>query len=262
MKKIRVTILKPAGNDTALVESIPAKKYRKTINDRIMQLFPNVEQVGFYETEGTPRMEMAGGEFCGNATRSFAYLYFKGKKNNGSFQASGVKQFLNAGINYPKTSFAQMPVYKSFNKVQQLEKNLWKVEIKGITHLITPLSDYNKKELKSEGKKLLRKYNLLETVPASGVMFYTKLADDSYKLDPIVWVRDIKTLFYETACASGTTAFGLMLSKQNRQSLKNQKILQPSGLYLLITTKLDARKFNNAFIEGPIEILEEREIEI
>src|SRR6185369_17666614 len=99
MKKIKVTILKPAGNDTALVEGIPARKDRKKINDKIMQLFPKVEQVGFYKTTRTPRMEMAGGEFCGNATRSFAYLFFKGKKNKGLFKASGVSQFLNAGIN-------------------------------------------------------------------------------------------------------------------------------------------------------------------
>lgn len=259
-KKIKVTIVKPAGNDTALVEGIPAKKYRKQINDKIMQLFPNVEQVGFYKTSSTPRLEMAGGEFCGNATRSFAYLFLKGKKGQDNFKASGVKELLNAGIKSSKTSFAQMPIYKSFDRVKQLEKDLCKVEIKGITHLITPLSNFSKENLKMEGKKLLKKYDLLQTVPASGVMFYTKLEDGSYKLDPIVWVRDIQSLFYETACASGTTAFGLMLSKQNSKSIKSQQILQPSGQSLSVSVNLGNKNFTEASIEGPVEILEEKEV--
>ena len=254
-RKIKITILRPAGNDTALVEGIPAKKDRKRINDQIMQLFPNVEQVGFYKTNGIPRLEMAGGEFCGNATRSFAYLFFKGKRNKGSFKVSGVKQILKAGIDSSKTSFAQMPIYKSFSKVKQLEKNIWQVEIKGITHLITPLSDFEKENLKVEGKKLLRKYNLLQTVPASGVMFYSKLKDDSYKLDPIVWVRDIETLFYETACASGSAAFGLWFIKKNKLNEIEIKVQQPSKKFITIKASKTKGKFKNAYIDGPIETL-------
>lgn len=259
--KIKVTILKPAGNDTALVEEIPAKKDRKKINDKIMDFFPNVEQVGFYDLK-TLKLEMAGGEFCGNATRSFAYLALNGKKDQNNFLVSGVATKLKAGIKTPNTSFAQMPIYESFDKVEQIYKNIWKVEIKGISHLITPLSDYDQDDLKSEGKKLLKKYDLLETSPAAGVMFYTELKKDSYKLDPIVWVRDIKTLFYETACASGTTAFGLMIAKQKNKSIKNLKILQPSDQFLSVSISIKDQKFEDAYIEGPIKILQESEVQI
>ena len=259
--KMKVTILKPAGNDTALVEGIPAKTDRKKINDKIMELFPNVEQVGFYDLKNS-KLEMAGGEFCGNATRSFAYLALNGKKDQGYFKISGTTSKLKAGVKTPNTSFAQMPIFASFNKVEQISINIWRVEIKGITHLITPLSDWDEDDLKSEGKKLLKKYRLLETSPAAGVMFYSELKKDSYKIDPIVWVRDLKTLFYETACASGTTAFGLMIAKQKNESIKDLKILQPSDQFLSVSISVKDQEFEDAYIEGPIKVLEESEVEI
>lgn len=261
MKRLKVTILKPAGNDTALVEGIPAKTNRKKINDKIMELFPNVEQVGFYDLKNS-RLEMAGGEFCGNATRSFAYLALNGKKTQSAFKVSGVTSKLIAGVKTSNTSFAQMPIFNSFNKVEQVSNNIWKVEIKGITHLITPLKDWDADNLKLEGKKILKKYDLLETSPAAGVMFYSELKKDSYKIDPIVWVRDLKTLFYETACASGTTAFGLMLSKQKNKSIEDVKILQPSDQFLSVSIDMGEGEFKEAYIEGPIKILKESEIEI
>lgn len=77
MKKtqLTVTILYPGGNTTAIVEGIPSSQLeRKRINDAIMKQFPKVEQVGFLD-RSKPLLQMAGGEFCGNATRSAACLH-------------------------------------------------------------------------------------------------------------------------------------------------------------------------------------------
>ena len=74
--KIKFKIYNPAGNITALVIG---DKYsleeRKIINNKIMSEDSRIEQVGFV-SETEKRLTMAGGEFCGNATRS-AILYYK-----------------------------------------------------------------------------------------------------------------------------------------------------------------------------------------
>ena len=76
----RYILLNPSGNITALVNNIrvPKEKY-KEISGRIMENNRAVEQVGFLKIlkpEYKFRLEMAGGEFCGNASRAVAcYLY-------------------------------------------------------------------------------------------------------------------------------------------------------------------------------------------
>ena len=70
----RYTIIRPGGNDTALVLGIERDfNKRKQINDQIMKKYSKVEQVGFVNPDPTePELLMAGREFCGNATRSAA----------------------------------------------------------------------------------------------------------------------------------------------------------------------------------------------
>jgi diaminopimelate epimerase len=70
-----VTIISPGGNTTAVVEGIPASQLeRRRLNDAIMKQYRDVEQVGFLDRR-VPYLQMAGGEFCGNATRCAACLH-------------------------------------------------------------------------------------------------------------------------------------------------------------------------------------------
>lgn len=259
----QISILSPAGNITALVKGLVDKKDKKRLNDQIMSRYPLVEQVGFYETDlkdRTATLEMAGGEFCGNATRSLAYLVLDGKPGKIKVKVSGTNKVLKAGIKLPKTSYAQMPIYRSFECVKTIDKYLSLVRLGGISHLITPKpNDLESEELKTLAKKLLKKVGLLKSSPASGVMF-TSYENGLLKIDPVVWVRDIKTLFYETACASGTTAVALWKSLQNRKSKTSLIIKQPSQKSLKITIEKDRKKFNGALIEGPMEVIKNGKI--
>jgi hypothetical protein len=59
-------IIKPGGNDTCIITGVVNDQAeRKKLNDLIMSNYSNVEQVGFL-SDG--QLNMAGGEFCGNAT--------------------------------------------------------------------------------------------------------------------------------------------------------------------------------------------------
>ena len=57
----------------------------------------NVEQVGFVEIGKRPELQMAGGEFCGNATRSAASIYLNGKEGNLQMLVNS-KDVINTGI--------------------------------------------------------------------------------------------------------------------------------------------------------------------
>lgn len=111
LNNLDFTILNPGGNITALVEGIPDRRpLRKKINDEIMKVFPKVEQVGFLD-RSIKRLEMAGGEFCGNATRCAAYLLLGGKPGKVSLSVSGTdNKKLRARIDYNKLVWAQMPL--------------------------------------------------------------------------------------------------------------------------------------------------------
>lgn len=259
MGTYKIAIISPAGNDTALVEGIPSVGRKKSINQEILNSFPSVEQVGFYEKTSVKnaRLEMAGGEFCGNALRSLAFLLLENRVGQMNIATSGVSTPLKTGIRIPNSSYAQMPVLRPFESVVKVTDDLTQVTLSGITHLITPDTVSSaENELKTRAKNILETRGLLTTSPAAGVMFLSE-RNGQYSIRPVVWVRDIQTLFLETACASGTTAVGLWTAMQSKENITKLSVKQPSGLCLTITVEKDSKGFIDASIEGPIEIIKQ-----
>ena len=69
--KVRTMQADPSGNVTLYVLDPVPQKDRKELNRQLLTLHPSVEQAGCLSIkEGQPQVEMMGGEFCGNATRS------------------------------------------------------------------------------------------------------------------------------------------------------------------------------------------------
>ena len=88
--KVRTMQADPSGNVTLYVLDPVPQKDRKELNRQLLTLHPSVEQAGCLSIkEGQPQVEMMGGEFCGNATRSAGAcaLYFNGEKE-GEFQVT------------------------------------------------------------------------------------------------------------------------------------------------------------------------------
>lgn len=254
---------RPGGNDTALVyANISETNLRKQINDDVMKIYPNIEQVGFVyiDQNGMLNLQMAGGEFCGNATRSTAYLALQGKPGNISIKVSGVNDPLNAGVTENGEAFAQMPVYENLSKVvPDPDRNAWIVSMEGITHYVTFDEKFNDlsnpDEVKRKGMQILKQKGL-DSLSASGVIFTTQQGN-KWKIDPVVYVRDIDTLFYETACGSGTTALGQILALKEGKSITDIPIIQPSGQIIKISVSLGNTGFCFAQISGPIEKIAE-----
>ena len=107
----------------------------------------------------------------------------------------------------------------------------------------------NKEKIKEEARKIIEKYELTNE-EAVGVMFLEK-EKNMLKINPIVWVNAIDTMFYETACGSGTTGVGIVQAFKENQNQK-LNIIQPSGHIINITVEKDNEKITRAIISGKI----------
>ena len=252
----RVTFVRSSGNNTAFVWDHVARENQGCVSKKIQKQFRNIEQVMFIEQDkGLIYGQMAGGEFCGNATRSLGYLLMKGRNGSITLDVSGASKPQNVSVNgqFSRTS---IPIINNFECVKADEDNFI-VEMEGIAFLISTKDDPHDD---SQVMEMLNNKNLCDLYPASGIIFLTKVRDDKYAMHPHVFVRDTGTLYYETACGSGTTAVGLLLSKQSGKSLGDIEICQPSGMSIFVSVERTEKEFLYAYIDGPIEILSEQSI--
>ena len=246
----------PGGNATALVEKLGyTPETRKVINDKIMEKHSDlVEQVGFVDkTVATPELMMAGGEFCGNATRSAAYYYLNGKPGQLKIKVCG--QLVNAGVYENGDAWCEIPLYLGNDQVTYIEEGVYKVKMDGMTTLVVN-EDVSRKYLddreniKKHGMDFIHRHHL-EECEAVGVMFLERLPS-TIKINPVVWVKAIDTLFYETACGSGTTATAMVEAYKTKQD-QSLDILQPSGHRITAQIVYNEGKVTSARISGVVE---------
>ena len=213
--KMKYFVVNPGGNITAIVPGIFSVQKREQIALLVLKKNKRIEQVGFWmpvkSNKSVARLEMAGGEFCGNATRSLAALL--ARKKPFFLEVSGLPQAVKVRA-LKKRSTVSLPL-KGF----QLNNGICRLP--GITHILEP-----NEVSRTAAKMLLRSSNLLKE-KASGVIGYQKLSSGFYEITPVVWVRDISTLYAETACASGTAALAYYFWKFN--GITNLRVKQPSG---------------------------------
>ncbi|WP_162930909.1 hypothetical protein [Lactococcus allomyrinae] len=232
-------IYRPSGNDTALVEGNDfSEKERQEINRVIMSQHPNVEQVGFITARQPPKLSMAGGEFCGNASRCAAFYYLGGADGVLALEVCEGKRKVNVGMEKGQ-AWSEIPLIDSIERsVKKLTDDLYEVKLEGITHLVSIGYPQNPKHM---AMKFIDKYK--ETVEdCLGVIF---VEDD--EIYPVVWVKKINTLFCETACGSGTMAVAMVEYKKFGNFVE-LGLRQPSGKW--ITAIIDKR---GARIFGEVE---------
>lgn len=207
---------------------------------------------------------MAGGEFCGNATRSLAYILAK----DGVIESEKEEVLSVSGSSDPlrvfvsgNSSRAEMPVNPS-TVIKKIDVGQTLVELEGISFLILEPESNIFGKLSSSNDLVDRKDFVLNLIKkhgldkrlAAGVLGVDNRSD-KIKMEPYVFVRDTNTLYYETACGSGSTAVGVLESFRKEGSVNGLEIVQPSGESILVSVKNDDGEFNDASIEGPVEVL-------
>jgi len=251
--RYEVIEMSPGGNNTALVRSqfVPLSLDKKIINDALIQNGNAIEQVGFMTiSDGALRLDMAGGEFCGNATRSAAYLSLNGEPGELEMSVSGVSEKIRAGVTSSGDAYARVPVNLSLEQITVTDKGLI-VPMEGITHyVIQGNADSNDPEEKKQQAMSLLKAQGLSKGPAAGVIWA-----NNDVIDPVVYVRDVDTCFNETACGSGTMALAIARISANQKIDGPMRVQQPSGGFIDVSVEVEDNIVRYATISGPVENL-------
>lgn len=275
--KLEFTKVSPSGNMTILIWSDVLREEHAKIANILMDCTYHLgaEQVGYVEksqnSKAIAHLQMMGGEFCGNATRSLAFMLVERKFPNVIIEnnlakfyltVSGVEEPLEVEVECdsnenPISAKVQMPIYNSIDSVCKKD-NMDLVSLEGISHIIV---DNNKTSFCKESYKddfIEFRDNLdLKDKEAVGVMWKTIEEDNSISMEPIVWVKETDSYYYETSCGSGTVALALAIAKENNTAYQEFKIYQPSGKYILAIVERDDKKFLNAYIKGSVDIIAE-----
>lgn len=244
--KVKYIIYNPAGNITALVIGDKySKKDKKIINNNIMKINPEIEQVGFLSLKKA-KLTMAGGEFCGNATRCAAKYYIE-KNQTEKIRINNKK--LKIGMDENQNYWCEIPI-KGY-KFAKLSDNVYKIKFDEISIIginIEKTCCCSESCLKKKAKELISKYKLNDK--AVGVMFVEK-KKELLKIYPVVWVKSIDTLFLENACGSGSVGVTMIDAILNNKEGK-YLVYQPSGEYLETRIQLKNNKVKRAILNGKI----------
>lgn len=255
LEKIKYKIYNPGGNVTALISGNEyTQKEKYLINKMIMKKHPKVEQVGFLSKK-TNRLEMAGGEFCLNATRCAVYEYTRINKDKIKISVSGTNKELTGKIISDNIVEIKQDINKNLNQIIDVTEDITYVKIEGIliaifdeekSKVYIKKLKENEEIAKNEIKQLM--INKIQTKEkAIGIMFLEKISNQ-IKINPVVWVKEIDTVFYETACGSGSLGTAIYNYFKNKED--STKIIQPSGYSINIKLSVKENIIQNALISG------------
>ena len=251
--------LSPGGNPTILVHdnalfdsTNDMSRIRATIAKEMMA--PDhlgAEQVGFLDTSRIlPHIEMMGGEFCLNATRSAAFIFallnllphapHEPKCHEGEITTSGMNHPLRVRVAAaPSMGSALSPTMTrevavalhlpvAPELVHYCRPDEILVRLPGITHLLLDTTTHPLPENPLAAAAAKRAEYGLDEEEATGVIWHCPYpeAPGSRRILPVVRVRETGSSTVETACGSGSLALALLLAKNGGNTFT---IYQPSG---------------------------------
>ncbi len=259
--KLNVLRANPAGNITLFVlDPVPVGD-RAGIAARVMALpGSDVEQVGYLcppVMGGAGRMEMAGGEFCGNATRAFGMLTAKkmGELPRVLVEVSGCEGPVAVDVDWSnRTARAQMPLPRCVRRAEVDGHPGTLVDLGGIAHLV--VEDVPPSlELFNQAEPLLQGIPGLE---AYGVIF---LESEGGTMTPLVKVPSAGTLVWEGSCGSGSLAAAVAQSQSGPNGPFIRAYVQPAGVVEAAVAR-EGGRIVSAWIGGPVRLDPPLEIEI
>lgn len=262
--KANVVIANPAGNITAFVLDDVAQEAYISVSQKIMAVEAlGVEQVGFVKPPkngGLLRLEMMGGEFCGNATRSMGMLAAKQRGMQGrctiGIECSGAQEVLPVFVDMDAgETETVMPKPVRVEKMETEQAGpLTLVFFEGVLHVIAPDLACNEQNF-----HLVR-----ASLPAGcdydalGVMFYDTKSDS---MQPAVYVKGPDSLVFESSCGSGTVAAAVWRSLDLRDGKAVYEIRQPGGLLRATVDKADGA-VTQLLMGGPVVLQPKQILEI
>lgn len=249
--EVTVVMADPAGNRTAIVRQGVPKSARLQVAEEIMKNMElRAEQVGF-ETRplyggSAGKLEMAGGEFCGNAARSFGYLLCQERGfDHCIVEISGTRDRLEVICDMDnKTGIVQMPMPEKIMMARGDGQETYPLVIsRGITHMIC----VNREPDEEFARRMIARYG--DAYSAFGVQFVGE-----GRLTPVVYVSGTGTVCREHSCGSGSLAAAWYLTQEKEDGFHTYSFEQPGGT---ITVRIAKREGKYAGTIGGKLTLEE-----
>lgn len=253
--KLTVVQANPAGNITLFVRTPVDKVQYGAVGEKLLAL-PSLqgEQVGFVCENG--RLEMAGGEFCGNATRAFGLLTARQRGLTGrqhlTLSVSGCEKPVGVDVDTDAgTARAEMPLplFVRTETVSGISGTL--VHLGGIAHFVvdgvTPSETFF-----AEVEPLFLSLGALD---AYGVIFLS-----GAKMTPLVKVPATKAFVWEGSCGSGSLAAAIAQSDGMEGAFEHDYV-QPAGT-IRVTVERRGGEVTAAYIGGSVTLDDPVEVEI
>ena len=251
---IRYSIFDPTGNITALVESPVDKSEQRAVAASIMARHAAVEQVGFVrlpDGKSAPAaLRMAGGEFCANASMSAASLWALRLglcEGELSLAVSGAEDAVAVRLKQEDESCfsaaVRMPEAREITAIpfvfEGLSGTIPLVRMEGIDHaVLTPdCPFFALRDRPSAAEKAVRELCASLGAVCLGLMFLEGESAQR-RLTPLVYVPGSRTLFWESSCASGSAAAGMLLARQSGERTELE-LIEPGGV---LRVESDPRK--------------------
>ena len=241
---MKVSILDPTGNITALVEEPVPPAEQPAAAAELMARCPAVEQVGFVRftagADGTDAsLRMAGGEFCGNASMcaaALALLRSGGERGSVRLRVSGTAEAVEvrleksgenafrAGVRMPRAQAIEMRDFAFEGRTGRLPL----VRMEGISHLLVEADSCFFALLKERetAERAVRLWCRDLGADGLGLMF---LERETLRLTPLVYVPGSATCFWENSCASGSAAVGMALATRSGETAE-LALTEPGGV--------------------------------
>ncbi len=246
-EKVRYVRLDPEGNITCLVLSRVLPEERERVTAALMD---RCEQVGYLvppaSGEAAAGLQMMGGEFCGNAAMATAAWLAAGKGPDCAeeqellLEVSGAEKPVACRVRKEGRNWrasVEMPLPLGTEPCQILGERLEAVHLPGMVHLIRRGEDLSRER----AEQMLRAAAEIFPEPAAGLLQWQAEETEgkalcgaqraetlSGRLIPLIWVRESRTLVWETACGSGTAAAACLESIRRGASLA-VSVQQPGG---------------------------------
>ncbi len=252
----------PGGNPTILILDPVSPAERAGVSRTLMGAgHLQAEQVGFLDLSADPvRLDMMGGEFCGNACRASVAVMARegvgleacGDGLCGQLSVSGADAPVAVVVKGRSGEcWVEMPTPDAADLgVRELEPGIGVVRMPGITHLLLEEDRHGFPEDFVRAAAGLRARFGLDG-EAVGCIWYR--TEPSCAIRPVVWVRSTATTHYETGCGSGSLALALWLGHGKNFPMDLQ-VMQPSGNP--IGVRLDASDSGaRAWIHGRVDLV-------
>ncbi len=227
-REYTVAVLDPAGNVTAIVCSdVPAAE-RARVAAQILRLPElGIEQVAFLtepRSGGEIRLEMMGGEFCGNALRCAGF--YQALRNGAQGKSCVFAEISGADGVQPVmadtaegTASTVMPLPLSVQPAGWADVQATRVTFAGITHFVIDCAQ-------PDETLVQRAIAAAPEASAVGAIFLDR-AHGSIK--PVVFVRETASCVAENSCASGSVATAVVLTADFADGITEIGIGQPGG---------------------------------